>query len=151
MLKREKSAWCPSSRPTLSGALAFGVVRASKDGSLTSYLNRAIPAEEVVGEFDRVHGRTGVAVTEVVRFTSPCATTQCRHFDGGTCSLAKRVTENLAPVVDTLPACAIRSCCLWWNQEGKAACFRCPRVRTDDRSAPEAMRRISNPPVHARN
>jgi len=31
---------------------------------------------------------------------------------------------------DGLPACLIRATCRWYQQEGKAACHRCPQVVT---------------------
>jgi len=139
-------AWCPSSRPTLGEAVAFGVVHTTENGSMTSYLEHAIPAEQVSVEFDRLHAHESVAITEVIRFASPCASAKCRHFHAGGCSLVERVIENLDAVVDKLPSCRIRGRCLWWHQEGKSACFRCPQIRTDSRSASEVVQRTANVP-----
>ena len=36
--------------------------------------------------------------------------------------------------VEKLKPCAIRSDCRWWQQEGKAACVRCPQVASSDPS-----------------
>ena len=43
-----------------------------------------------------------------------------------------RIVQQLPTVVETLPACQIRSSCRWWLQEGKAACYRCPQMVTND-------------------
>jgi hypothetical protein len=44
-------------------------------------------------------------------------------------------------VVDALPACAIRPACRWWQQEGKAACQRCPQVVTQAYAPSERVTR----------
>ena len=59
----------------------------------------------------------------------------CRHFAGGDCTLAQRIVATLDPVVSELPACQIRKTCLWFHQEGKDACLRCPQVVTRHSSA----------------
>jgi hypothetical protein len=53
------------------------------------------------------------------------------HFDRDNCRLAQKIVEKLDAVSDMLPACQIRQNCRWWQQEGKAACQRCPQVVTD--------------------
>jgi hypothetical protein len=35
-------------------------------------------------------------------------------------------------VSESLPPCPIRRECRWWQQEGKAACMRCPQIITDN-------------------
>lgn len=134
---------CPSSRPTMAGAVAFGVVGADQGRPVTSYLDRNTPAAQVAGDFKRLYGQKSVDVTEVVRFASPCAGSQCRHFDEGSCTLAVRIVQNLETVVDALPSCTIRGRCRWWQQEGKAACYRCPQIRTDDRNPSEMLRQVA--------
>jgi len=47
----------------------------------------------------------------------------------------------------TLPPCRIRQSCRWWLQEGKAACFRCPQVVTDDYNPSEIMAEVAEPVV----
>jgi hypothetical protein len=42
-----------------------------------------------------------------------------------------RVVEKLPAVAEDLPPCSIRRNCRWWQQEGKAACQRCPQIITD--------------------
>ncbi|MEH2255413.1 hypothetical protein [Nostoc sp.] len=43
-----------------------------------------------------------------------------------------RIVEKLLPVAEALPPYSIRRDCRWWQQEGKAACMRCPQVITDN-------------------
>ena len=71
-----------------------------------------------------------VPPTLVYRFAAPCVEGRCTHFSGGACQLARRVARMMEPVVDALPACAIRPTCRWHGQEGAAACHRCPDVTT---------------------
>ena len=47
------------------------------------------------------------------------------------------------PVVRALPRCAIRPTCRWFRQEGPAACFRCPQVVTDSRTASDLQREVA--------
>jgi hypothetical protein len=59
--------------------------------------------------------------------------------------LARRVVNLLPLVVGRVPACAIRPNCRWWQQEGKAACLRCPGIVTERPDATEAYRRAADP------
>ena len=58
-----------------------------------------------------------------------------------------QIVENLPDVVEQLPPCSIRSNCRWWQQEGRAACIRCPQVITDNYSPSEVMRQTAKPAV----
>jgi len=53
--------------------------------------------------------------------------------------LATRVATMLPPAVSALPRCAIRPTCLWFKQEGPAACLRCPRVATIERHSSDTL------------
>ena len=86
-----------------------------------------------------------VTPTEVFRFAAPCAGSGCRHFDGTDCRLAQRIVSMLPTVVDVLPACPLRSNCRWWQQEGKAACLRCPQVVTKTYHPSEQLRQVATP------
>jgi hypothetical protein len=46
---------------------------------------------------------------------------------------------------DELTPCAIRPRCRWWQQEGKAACSRCPQVVTDNYNPSELMIQAASP------
>jgi hypothetical protein len=88
-----------------------------------------------------------VTPTEVFRFAASCAEKECVHFDGVNCRLAQRIVQGLPEVTDTLPPCRVRQSCRWWLQEGKAACFRCPQVVTDDYNPSEIMTEVAEPVV----
>jgi len=60
--------------------------------------------------------------------------------------LAAMIVQWLPSVVDTLPPCAIRPACRWWQQEGKAACVRCPQVVTETFKPIAAMRHALQTP-----
>ena len=73
--------------------------------------------------------------------------------DGKDCQLATRIVQILPRAVDILPPCSIRPECRWYQQEGKAACVRCPQVMTDCYTPSEAQRLAADPstPVVAVN
>jgi hypothetical protein len=73
----------------------------------------------------------GLTPREVVRISADCQEGGCRHWTGEACSLATRVVEHFEPVTLKLPRCIIRTACRWWDQEGAAACQRCPGIPTD--------------------
>ena len=112
---------CPSAQPDMAGAQVLGVV---EEAGL-AYVAGHLPVTEALLE-----AAGPVPPTMLFRFAAPCATSACAHFEGGACQLARRVARGLAPVVERLPACAIRPDCRWHAQEGAAACHRCPQVVT---------------------
>jgi hypothetical protein len=71
-------------------------------------------------------------------------TSGCRHFKGNACTLAHRIVDGLAPVVNALPPCQIRPTCRWFRQEGRNACLRCPQVITDKPNATAEEKRIAD-------
>jgi hypothetical protein len=116
---------CPSAQPDMVDAHVFGVVTGPADDPRVAYLK----ANAVVG--DETLATLGeVDPTRVFRFAARCETSRCAQFDGQHCSLARRIVERLAPVVDTLPSCQIRPTCRWFHEIGEAACRRCPQVVT---------------------
>jgi len=114
---------CPSARPDMTGAVAFGVIGGTIDHPRVQYLTELAPVS-----VDLLALADPLAPTEVFRFAAPCAASQCRHFDGAACQLASRVVSLLPEISDALPACQIRPSCRWWRQEGPAACHRCPQI-----------------------
>jgi len=82
--------------------------------------------------------------TQIFRIAAPCAGGSCKHFKDNNCSLAKRIVEGIAPVVNGLPPCQIRSTCRWFRQEGREACFRCPQVVTDKSNASDYEKQIAD-------
>jgi hypothetical protein len=69
--------------------------------------------------------------SEIFRIAAPCVEGGCKNFGNGLCHLAKAVLRS-PEAVDDLPPCRIRSHCVWWHQEGKPACLRCPEVVTNN-------------------
>lgn len=132
--------FCPSARPEMEASVVFGVVGGTAERPRLAYLDELLPATDELLEL------TGpVAPTEIFRVGAPCVGHACRHFDGAVCRLATRVVELLPPVVDGLPPCHLRPACLWWQQEGKAACLRCPQVVTDIIHPSDLVRRVADP------
>jgi hypothetical protein len=132
---------CPSAQPQLEGSVVFGVlVDKTESEPRVGYLTELLPVT------DAVLALAGpLAPGEIFRFGAPCAGRACRHFDGSDCRLATRIVELLRPIVDTLPACQLRPECRWWQQEGKAACLRCPEVITERFDPPEPFRLAADP------
>ena len=85
--------------------------------------------------------------TRVFRFSAPCEETRCSQFAGGRCSLAQRIVEQLAPVVDAAPPCRIRDTCRWHAEEGVAACRRCPQISTLVPGARRDLAAVAVPPA----
>jgi hypothetical protein len=136
----EKISLCPSARPTLDNSVVFGIVSGTVDIPKVIYLKQAqAVTEELIA---KVHP---VTPAEVFRVASPCEANACQHFDGENCRLATRVAEQLPAVAELLPPCAIRRDCRWWQQEGSAACLRCPQVITDHYSPSDLMKTVSVP------
>jgi hypothetical protein len=136
----KKILLCPSARPTLEQSVVFGVVSGTADEPRVVYLKQAqTVTEKLIAKVQPV------TPAEVFRAASPCETKACQHFDGANCRLATRVAEQLPAVAEQLPPCAIRRDCRWWQQEGSAACFRCPQVITDNFSPSNLMKKVSAP------
>jgi hypothetical protein len=137
-----KPTWlrCPSSQPTEPDAVVFGVVTGSVDAPLIGYLTEVQPVTQALLDMAKP-ARPG----QVFRTAAHCAGHGCKHFDGADCRLAKRIVAFLDPVVSGLPACQIRPSCLWFRQEGKAACLRCPQVVNDRHVSADEYRRVGDP------
>jgi hypothetical protein len=124
----------------MEGGVVFGVVGGMAERPRLAYLVEPRPIN------DEILALTGsVAPTVIFRIGAPCAGHACRHFDGSECLLATRIVQLLPPVVDGLPPCRLRPDCRWWQQEGRAACLRCPQVVTDTYDPPELIRRVADP------
>jgi hypothetical protein len=125
---------CPSAPPEWEGSFAFGIVGGSVANPVVAHLVEPLPVTD-----ELLAATSPVAPTEVFRFAAPCAGDRCKHFDGRDCRLATRLVQLLPSVVDRLPPCHVRPDCRWWQQEGKAACLRCPQVVTDWAEPPEQL------------
>jgi hypothetical protein len=139
----KKTLMCPSAGTEMAGSVIFGVVAGTPTQPQVIHLPtvKAIPAELLALD-------SPVEPTEIFRIAAACIENNCVHFDGSNCRLTQRIVEGLPAVSDTLPACAIRSNCRWWHQEGKAACLRCQQVVRDNYMATEELVRAVDPSVY---
>ena len=130
---------CPSAQPTMSDPVAFGVILGNDDEPRMVHLERPLPVTDELLALSEP-----VKPTEVFRFAAPCAGDACKHFDGKDCKLVERIVQILPRVASDLPACAIRSECRWWFQEGRDACLRCPQVITENYNPSEDYMRAAD-------
>ena len=129
---------CPSAQPGMAEPRLIGVVTHEEDGPRVAYLAEQVPIT------DELLVQIGAAEpSQVFRIAAHCEEKRCVHFNGTKCKLATRIVESLPAVVDALPHCLIRSSCRWYTQEGKEACFRCPQVVTDSRTASDLQREVA--------
>lgn len=118
-------ALCPSAQPEMEASRVLGVVGGTTEAPELAYLNELLPVTE-----ELLASAGPVQPTEVFRFAAHCEEKSCRHFDGTHCRLASRIVQILPAVTEALPACLIRPECRWYQQEGRAACLRCPQIVT---------------------
>lgn len=147
-MNRHAHLKCPSYLPELPHSEAFAVVTGTSDEPEVAYLQKTLPVD------DKLLAMTEpVDPTEVFRFAGPCAGPDCRHFDRATrrCTLVARAVEMLPVEVMKAPPCAIRKDCVWWNQEGRAACVRCPQVVSLNHRPNEEFARAATPTARERN
>ncbi|MDF5708074.1 MAG: nitrogen fixation protein [Nostoc sp. S4] len=138
----EKTTLCPSARPEWQDSVVFGVVGGTVTEPRVAYLKQP---QAVTDEL--IAKAAPVTPTEIFRTAAPCATKSCQHFDGKDCRLAMRIVESFPKVVEDLPPCSIRRDCRWWQQEGKAACIRCPQVITDNYNPSELLVKVATPTI----
>jgi hypothetical protein len=129
---------CPSAQPDMEGCRVLGVVGGTVEAAQVAYVNEHLPVSE-----ELLASATPLKPTEVFRFAAHCEGKACRHFDGANCNLATRIVQILPAVVDSLPACLIRPTCRWYQQEGRAACMRCPQVVTESYEPSEEFLRAA--------
>ncbi len=125
MPSEDRELRCPSAQPDMREAQVLGAVVGEGEGRRVAYLNARLPVGEAM-----TGSLKDVASTRTLRFAAICESSRCVHFEGGACTLARRIVEGLDPVVGALPPCAIRPRCRWFAQEGREACLRCPQVVT---------------------
>ncbi|MDB9323239.1 nitrogen fixation protein [Nodularia spumigena CS-591/04] len=138
----EKTTLCPSARPQPGESLVFGVIGGTVTEPRVAYLKQPqTMTEELIAKV------SPATPAEVFRTASTCATNNCQHFDGQDCGLVTRIVAQFPIALEELPPCSIRRDCRWWQQEGKAACMRCPQVITDNYNASELMIQVATPTV----
>lgn len=134
---------CPSAQPGRRTSRIYGVMTGPASAPRVGYLTQALPATP------ELLAKSGEAKpTEVFRIAAPCATSACKHFNGG-CTLGRRILDALSPVVGSLPPCQIRPTCRWHIEQGDAICLRCPQITTDKADASEAEKRLADPAAFA--
>lgn len=123
----DKEILCPSSQPQIKESKVFGLVNGTVEKPRVTYLKSPqLVTEELIALSEPV------TPTEVFRIAAPCAAKGCQHFDGVNCGLASKIVEHFPIVEEVSPTCSIRQDCRWYQQEGKAACLRCPQVITNN-------------------
>lgn len=133
---------CPSAQPEMADARVLGVVEPTPEGPRVAYLNERVAATaEILGQ------AAPLAAGSVFRLAATCESGHCTHFDGTNCRLAQRIVAALPEVTERLPPCTIRPSCRWHQQEGGAACRRCPQVMTLDESADPTMIEVARGPA----
>lgn len=132
---------CPSAQPEMEGSVVFGVVQGTVEEPRVIHLVEPLP---VTVELLALSGP--VKPTEIFRFAATCAQSACVHFDGVKCGLAQRTVQHVPAVIDVLPTCRIRPSCRWWQQEGKAACLRCPGIVTENLHPSDVIALAALPP-----
>ncbi len=129
---------CPSARPEAGGSLALGIVVGSVAEPRVTYFPEPVAVTEQLLALAEP-----VTPTEIFRFAAPCAKKACQHFDGSDCRLVQRIVGQSPVVAEDLPPCHIRADCRWWQQEGKAACLRCPQIVTDKYDSADVTSEVS--------
>lgn len=130
---------CPSAPANAENARVFGIYTGEAGAHRVGYLTEALPVSDKLLALAK-----GAEPTQVFRIAGSCDSSGCKHFKNNACALAQRIVEGVRPVVNALPACQIRSTCRWFRQEGKAACFRCPQVVTNNPNASDYDKQIAD-------
>ena len=118
---------CPSAL-CQEGSLLLGIVL--PDGRV------ALAKERIVVDQGFVeNARQGRSPEERFRFANTCRQGGCRQWTGSRCGVIDDVLQQSEPhaIPATLPACAVRDECRWFQQAGGRACMVCPEVITDQR------------------
>lgn len=135
---REKVWFCPSAQPSLEGSLVLGVVAHAEAEDRIVFLDR--PAKVTTGTLLAFTG-SPVQSTEVFRFAAPCQKQNCRNWKDS-CRVAERLVQALPDASAELPPCRLRPVCLWFHQEGGAACVRCTQVLTNSEAMELALNAV---------
>jgi hypothetical protein len=127
----------------MAGAVVFGVVGGTAQEPRVAHLVQPLPVTD-----ELLALAAPASPGAVFRTAAPCAMSACAHFAANRCRLVSRIVEQLPAAVDGLPACRIRPDCRWWQQEGKAACLRCPLIVTETANPSEQLRQATDPTVY---
>lgn len=116
---------CPSAQPDMQDARPIGLLSGSPTEVRIAFFKK-----EALEAFDWRKHVSDDDATQVLRFGARCEEKRCGHFDGHSCQLGKRVSEDLDAVVEHLPPCLLRPSCRWHAERGPGVCLRCPQVAT---------------------
>ena len=109
----------------MEGARVFGVIGGTPETPRVAYLTGGAAVDPAT-----LPSLGTLKPTEVFRFAARCEESRCVHYSDHQCALARRIVEQLDPVVDALPPCLVRATCRWFAEQGGEACRRCPQVVT---------------------
>lgn len=140
MLVDSRTLHCPSARSDMPASRVLGVFR-EVDGQV--FLHHLADPIAVTPDVLALAGDAPLA--EVFRFTAPCATAECSHFDGHDCRLAAKLVETVPLRAATLPPCRIRRDCRWYQQEGMSACLVCPLLLSETASPSPELAYAADP------
>jgi hypothetical protein len=130
----DSAHFCPSAQPDIGQAVIFGIVGGAPDDPRVSYLESPLPVtRELLALAEPVRP------TEVFRIAAPCAGDGCQHYDGRRCGLIQQIVAEVPSITSKLPPCRLRPRCRWWQEEGAAACYRCPLVVTEQPNPSQEM------------
>lgn len=121
---KPQQSLCPSAPLETEGAQIIGVVTIGGTAQV-QYLEKPVSTSGRV-----LSVLNGARPDAVLRVAAPCAGGGCHHYQQGRCSLVDRVVEHLQPAETALPKCPIRKDCVWFAQQGGAACRRCSQIAT---------------------
>lgn len=135
---QEKALLCPSAQPDMKEPRILGVVGGTAEQPELQYLNEYLQASD-----ELLATAAPAKPGQIFRIAARCEEKACCHFDGVRCNLATRIVQILPAVTEGLPACLIRPTCRWYQQEGRAACLRCPQVITETYEPSEDYKRAA--------
>jgi hypothetical protein len=124
----------------MEGAEVLGVVRVREGREYVHHVADRIPVTP-----ELLALAAPVSPAEVFRFAAPCAASACSHFDGEHCRLATKIVGAVGDVVEAMPPCRIRPSCRWYQQEGRAACLRCPLIFSETANPSDELRYAADP------
>lgn len=125
----------------MADAIVLGVAAGEANAPQLAYLNEVVPVTQ-----DLLRQTGECDPREVLRFAARCEESRCTHFANDRCRLAERIVSMLEETTDKLPPCVIRPTCRWHEQEGGAACRRCPQIVTKNPAANGHLRRVAGDP-----
>jgi hypothetical protein len=142
---KEAPLRCPSAQPGMADVQVLGVRSGSADMPELLYLNEPVAATAEVLAL-----AAPLPPVRIFRLAANCEQSKCVHFDGSQCQLASRIVKLMPEVSEHLPPCIIRPRCRWFQQEGGAACLRCPQIITLNLDTDERLKEVAVPVLQHR-